>query len=161
MDRIEREVKLREVLEEDLPIFFDHQRNPEAGRMAAFGYRELDDKDAFYANWAKILTGENSLIRTILVDGQVAGNVLKFEFLGQTTVAYWIGKEFWGKGIGTRALALLLEDVPERPVYARAAKDNRGSVRVLEKCGFILESKETNFAAARGEETEEVIMRLD
>lgn len=153
-------VELREVNEEDLPIFFEHQSDPEASHMAAFGAVELGNRDAFAAYWKRILGDENYVVRTILFEAEVAGNVMKFEFLKQATVAYWIGRRFWGKGIATRALRLLLSEVAERPLYARAAKDNIGSVRVLEKCGFELTSEETNFAAARGEDTEEVIMRL-
>ena len=48
-----------------------------------------------------------------------------------------------------------------RPLYGRAAADNLGSLRVLEKCGFVRVGSERGFASARGEEIEEVILRLD
>jgi len=40
------------------------------------------------------------------------------------------------------------------------AKDNIASVRVLEKCGFVISGYDQGFANARGEEIEEVIMIL-
>jgi RimJ/RimL family protein N-acetyltransferase len=66
---------------------------------------------------------------------------------GQTEVTYWIERAAWGKGIATRALALLLELVTTRPLRARAASDNAGSLRVLQKCGFTAVGTETSFAA--------------
>jgi len=74
-------------------------------------------------------------------------------------VGYWIGREFWGKGIATRALSQFLEIEKTRPLCAYVAKHNVGSRRVLEKCGFILtgEDKYTNHA---GDEVEEIILNL-
>jgi RimJ/RimL family protein N-acetyltransferase len=48
-----------------------------------------------------------------------------------------------------------------RPLYARAASDNAGSIRVLEKCGFTRAGSGRAFAHGRDEETEEVVLRLD
>jgi RimJ/RimL family protein N-acetyltransferase len=76
-------------------------------------------------------------------------------------VTYWIDRPAWGKGIATRALALLLELVTTRPLHARAASDNAGSLRVLQKCGFKAVGTETSFAAGRNENIEETILRLD
>jgi hypothetical protein len=55
-------------------------------------------------------------------------------------VGYWLGREFWGQGIATQALALFLEEEPTRPLVAHVAKHNIGSRRVLEKCGFVVVS---------------------
>jgi RimJ/RimL family protein N-acetyltransferase len=153
------QVSIRPVLDGDLPIFYKHQSDPEADRMAAFSKQETD-WETFRARWMRMLADPTSAMRTIVVDGQVAGNVLKFVMFEQPSVAYWLGKEFWGRGIATAALRLLLQEETERPLYARAAKDNFGSVRVLEKCGFKIVGEETNMAAARGEPTREVIMEL-
>jgi RimJ/RimL family protein N-acetyltransferase len=76
-------------------------------------------------------------------------------------VSYWLGRPFWGRGIASRALALFLELVQERPLFARAAKDNIASVRVLQKSGFIIKGEDRGFAHARGEEIAELLLRLD
>jgi RimJ/RimL family protein N-acetyltransferase len=152
-------ISIRTVEPDDLPIFFEHQSDQEADRMAAFSKQETD-WETFRARWTRMLADPTLVMRTIEVDGQVAGNVLKFVMFEQPSVAYWLGKEYWGRGIATAALGLLLQEQTERPLYARAAKDNRGSVRVLEKCGFRVIGEETNMAAARGEPTTEVIMEL-
>ena len=130
---------LRNVTEEDLPIFFEHQRDEVASRMAAFPSRE---REAFLTHWrTKVLRPENRS-RTIVVDGSVAGYVSSWEQDGQRLVAYWIGREHWGKGIATRALSEFLGVEPTRPLHAWVAAHNVGSIRVLEKCGFRISPRE-------------------
>ena len=146
------QVELRDVVESDVPVFYQHQLDPEAGRMAAFAAR---DWDAFQAHWAKILADDRLGAKTVLFDGQVAGNVVSFEQSGQRLVGYWIGKSYWGKGVATRALSAFLEHDPARPLHARVAAHNTGSIRVLEKCGFRRSGRE---AGADG--VEELIFEL-
>jgi RimJ/RimL family protein N-acetyltransferase len=124
---------LRDVAKTDLAVFFEQQLDPEAARMAAFPAR---DREAFDAHWEKILADETVRAKTIVVDGAVAGNVVSFRHAGKTEVGYWLGREFWGRGLATRALVEFLRLVDERPLYAGVAKHNVGSIRVLEKCGF-------------------------
>jgi RimJ/RimL family protein N-acetyltransferase len=116
--------------------------------MAAFAAR---DRDPFMAHWAKILGDEAIIKRTILFDGHVAGNIVSFEQSGEREVGYWIGKRFWGKGVATEALSEFLGYMKVRPLYARVAKHNIASIRVLEKCGFMVS----------GEEVEELVLRLE
>ena len=113
------------------------------------------------AHWDRILATPTVIIKTILYDGQVAGSVLSYEESEKPEVSYWIGKEFWGKGIATWALSEFLARVNKvRPIYARSAKDNAGSLRVLEKCGFVITGEDKGFANARGQEVEEFILTL-
>src|SRR3989440_2305702 len=91
-------VTLREVTQEDLPIFFEHQLDAEATRMAAFPSR---DRDAFMAHWARIMsneTNETGILNTILADGTVAGNVVYWEAAGEPNIAYWLRKTHLGEG---------------------------------------------------------------
>jgi RimJ/RimL family protein N-acetyltransferase len=148
---------LRDVVDTDLPVFFEHQRDPEANRMAAFPAR---DEEAFTTHWRKILADERNTTKTIVFEGEVAGNISAFDRDGKREVGYWIGREFWGKGLATKALAELLEHETERPLYARVATANPASVRVLEKCGFSLVGTETEFDERLGEEIEEAVMEL-
>jgi RimJ/RimL family protein N-acetyltransferase len=126
-------ILLRDVITSDLPIFFEQQRDPIANQMAAFPAR---DRDAFMAHWAKIMADETNILKTILYGDQIAGNIVSWEQSGEREVGYWLGREFWGKGIATRALSLLLEQVTARPLVAYVVKHNLASIRVLEKCGF-------------------------
>jgi RimJ/RimL family protein N-acetyltransferase len=151
-------IQLRDVRESDLSIFFEQQRDPLANQMAAFPAR---DKDAFMSHWAKILKDETTILQTILFEGQVAGNLVSFELSDQREVGYWLGREFWGKGIASRALLKFLKQVKERPLYAHVARHNIASLRVLEKCGFRLQGEEKNFAVIEGEPVEGLILKLE
>lgn len=151
---------LRDVVSDDLPVFFEHQRDPEANRMAAFTVKNPADHAAFTTRWSRILNDETIRVMTIVADNEVAGYVSTYEEAGEREVTYWIGKPFWGQGIATRALAAFLTHAPTRPLHARAAKDNIGSIRVLQKCGFVIVGEDHGFANARGEDTEEYLLEL-
>ena len=134
------DIVLRDVIADDLPIFFEQQLDPEATRMAAFPSR---DWEPFLKHWTKIL-GDDSLVKqTILFGGKVAGNIVVFGPADEREVGYWLGKPYWGKGIATRALEALLLGVTDRPLYAQVAKHNAASVRVLQKCGFRIVGEES------------------
>ncbi|WP_059170333.1 GNAT family N-acetyltransferase [Bacillus sp. FJAT-27445] len=155
------EVKLRDITEEDLPIFFEQQLDSTANYMAAFTTKDPTDKDAFFGHWTKITADKTITNKTILFNGIVTGHISNFEQFGEPEVSYWIGKEYWGQGIATKALLEFLKYIKVRPLYARAAKDNLASIRVLEKCGFKIISEDKGFSNARGKDVEEFILRLE
>ncbi len=150
-------VLLRDVREDDLPMFFEHQRDPEANRMAAFPPR---DWDAFTAHWTKILADETVIKKTILFDGAVAGNIGSWERDGRRLVGYWIAREHWGKGIASQALSDFVGHIKTRPVHAFVAKQNVASIRVLEKCGFTITAEEKGASEAGGDVVEEFVFTL-
>ena len=125
---------LRDVIEDDLPVFFEHQRDPVATQMAAFPAR---DRDAFMAHWRRNVLGEQSgCKKTILAGSDVAGYVSSWNQDDKRLVGYWLGRAYWGRGIATAALAEFLAHDTTRPLHAFVAALNVGSIRVLEKCGF-------------------------
>lgn len=154
------ETELRDIAVEDLAIFFEHQRDPKANFMAAFTAENPSDHDAFMKHWRKILADETTINKTIVLHGEVVGHIAKFVQFGEPEVTYWIGREFWGKGIATAALREFLALIELRPLYARAVKDNIGSIRVLEKCGFVITGEDKGFANGRNAEVEEYILTL-
>lgn len=154
------DVTLREVRDEDLPIFFEQQRDPEANQMAAFTSGRPDDRDAFMAHWARIRSDDTNINRTILAAGEVAGNIACFRDFGELEIGYWLGRAFWGRGVATEALAAFLREIAERPLYARVAQDNVASLRVLQKCDFIITGEDKGYAPARGEITAEYVLTL-
>jgi RimJ/RimL family protein N-acetyltransferase len=153
-------VTLREVHDDDLPTFFEHQRDAEANHMAAFTVKDPSDRQAFHARWHRLRRDHTVTLRTILFNGQVAGHIAIFGPPAEREITYWIARELWGHGIATQALSQFLRDVPARPVYARAASDNVASLRVLEKCGFTISAHDRFHANARGEEVDEVLLNL-
>ena len=103
---------------------------------------------------------EEIIIKTIMYEGEVAGSILSHNLFGEPEVSYWIGKEFWGKGIATESLRQFIKINLTRPLYARIIHDNIASRIVLEKCGFAESAHDRGFANARGEEVDEVIFIL-
>ncbi|WP_047983703.1 GNAT family N-acetyltransferase [Ornithinibacillus californiensis] len=155
------EVSLRDIEESDLPIFYSHQTDRDANYIAAFTAKDPLDKEAFLGHWKKIMASDTVIIRTILKENTVVGHIAKFEMFGEPEITYWLGKEYWGQGITTLALTMFLEVVTIRPLFARAAKDNIASLRVLRKCGFNMISEDKGFANARGTEIEEYVLKLN
>jgi RimJ/RimL family protein N-acetyltransferase len=151
-------VSLRDVTAADLPIFFEQQLDPDATRIAAFPSR---DREAFTAHWAKIMADDSIITKTVLFDGQVAGNMVSFVIGSEREVGYWLGKEFWGKGIATQALAEFLDTIETRPLYAHVAKHNIASRRVLEKCGFRMIGEDRTFSNMDGKKIEGFILKLE
>ena len=152
---------LRPVVPEDLPILFEQQLDPDANYLAAFTAKDPHNREAFLAHWHRIRADETVLVRTIVVEGAVAGSVLSYEDDGHPEVSYWLGRAFWGRGYATRALTEFLAHVNRtRPIFARAATDNAASLRVLEKCGFGVVGTGRGFANARGAEVDEYLLRL-
>jgi RimJ/RimL family protein N-acetyltransferase len=142
------DVRLRDVTDDDLPILFEHQLDPTAAAMAAFPSRE---REAFTAHWTRIRGDATVVTRTIVAGEEVAGSVVSWREGHERLVGYWLGREHWGKGIATAALRAFLQVVEARPLHARVARHNAGSIRVLEKCGF----------TRHRESDSELVFRLD
>ena len=92
---------LRDVLEDDIAVFFEQQNDPEAVRMAVWVPRE---RDAFYEHWHRILADDDLVAKTIVSGDEVAGNITSWSRDGKRLVGYWLGREFWGQGLATQAL---------------------------------------------------------
>ena len=151
----ERETALlREVDPQDISIFFEQQYDPVASAMAAFPSR---DRAAHDLHWERILADDSLIARAIVEDGQVVGNIGSWVADGERGVGYWIGRPYWGRGYATRALAEFITEVRERPLYARVAEHNVGSLRVLAKCGFSIVGEEQG----DDDPVKEIVMRLD
>jgi len=150
-------ITLRNVTESDLPILFKQQLDPEATAMAAFPSR---NRESFMAHWAKIMADETVILKTILFNGQIAGSIVSWDMLDEREVGYWLGKEYWGKGIATQALEEYVRIVKTRPLMAHVARHNVGARRVLEKCGFTVIGEDT-YTNPAGVEVEEFVLKLE
>ena len=154
------DVALRPIDDSDLDALFEQMRDPESVRMAAFTVPDPDDRVAFDLHMAKLRTSPDVIPRAVTYDGRLVGSVGAFVVDGVTEVTYWMDRSIWGRGVAGRSLILLLDLVPTRPLYARAAADNAASHRVLRKAGFTIVGTETSYASARGTEIEEAVLRL-
>jgi RimJ/RimL family protein N-acetyltransferase len=154
-------VELRDIVDADMDVIFEFERDPEAVRMAAFTRQDPDDRDAFDKHWQRILADPLVINRAIEADGELVGTIASYVMEGDREVTYWVGRAHWGRGIASQALALLLQLVTERPLWGRAVDDNVGSLRVLQRAGFVVVDDDHDFAPGRGTEVRELILRLD
>jgi RimJ/RimL family protein N-acetyltransferase len=154
------QLALRPVQAADLDAIFEQMRDPEAVRMAAFTPEDPSDRGAFDAHMAKIMSSPQTRPQAITLDSRLVGTIGSWVSDGVTEITYWIDRAHWGQGIATRALGLLLEQIPVRPIRARVASDNAGSLRVLQKAGFRAIGTEVSFAPGRAAEIEETILEL-
>ena len=154
-------IQLRDVVDADMPIFFAQQKEPAGVQMAAFTAKDPNDRAAFDSQWASIRADRGITLQTILYEEAVAGTILCHSWFGAPEISYWLGEAFWGKGIATAALQQFLKQVTVRPLLARVAHDNVGSLRVLQKCNFVITAQEKGFAQARGQKIPEYILMLN
>ena len=156
-------VVLRESVESDLDVLFEHWVDPESNWMAAFTSAEPNDRRAFDERWRRLRENEDTTTRVIEVAGEVVGSIGSWTGDGGREVTYWIGRTHWGRGIATAALRQFLAEVDRRrPMLAATAFDNLASQRVLEKCGFRRVGAGTGAPSnARGTFVEETLFRLD
>ena len=154
-------VSLRPVEDRDLDAIYRQGSDPESIRMAAFTSADQTDRSAALDRIARLRADTSVTYLAIEVDGALGGTIGSFHVDDRLEVTYWVEREQWGRGIASAALAILLAETAERPVYARAASDNLASLRVLEKAGFRRVGVDRGFAPGRGEDVEETILRLD
>lgn len=127
-------VRLRDVVEADLEVFLEQEHDPEAVRRSRFAPRE---RERFLTHWkTKILGDPTVFVQAIMVDDVLAGNLVAWWEDDRRFIGYWLGREFWGRGVGTRALKLFLGVERNRPLHADPFHANTASVRLLEKHGF-------------------------
>ncbi|NUT52710.1 MAG: GNAT family N-acetyltransferase [Saccharothrix sp.] len=154
------DVALRPIDDSDLDALFDQMRDPEAVRMAAFTAEDPDDREAFDRHMAKIRSSPDVTTRAVTRGGRLVGSIGCFVVEGDTEVTFWIDRAAWGQGVAGEALALFLDEVSVRPLHARAASDNAGSLKVLRNAGFTTVGTEISYANARAAEIEETVLRL-
>ena len=129
-------IVLRSVTEADLPILFQQQLDLEAVAMSAYPSK---DRGEFMRHWEGILKNKNVTARTIVYKEKVVGHIICWkEGKYEQRIGYWIGKEFWRRGIASAAVSEFLLLVKIRPLFAEVANHNIASQRVLNKNGFEL-----------------------
>ena len=110
-----------------------------------FPYEQRDATD-FIGHCIKS-EGKGQICRAICVDEKPVGSISIS--LGQDVyrrsaeLGYWLAEPFWGKGIMSQAVTQICQEAFERfdivRIYAEPYAYNKGSRRVLEKAGFVLE----------------------
>jgi RimJ/RimL family protein N-acetyltransferase len=84
--------------------------------------------------------------------GYVAGTDVE---RNSAEVGYWLGEDYWGRGIVTEALILFaayaFSELRLLRLFALPLADNAASIRVLEKAGFVLEGRLRSSCVKHGE----------
>ena len=101
----------------------------------------------------------------IVVDSSAVGGiglVLKEDvFRRSAEIGYWLGEEFWGRGIVTEAIRAVTDYAFETfdlcRVYAGVFEWNPASMRVLEKAGYEFECRMKKSVTKDGETIDELI----
>jgi [ribosomal protein S5]-alanine N-acetyltransferase len=153
-------IKLRPTEITDLDTLFQFQLDKEGGYLAAFMPKDPTDKTAYINKYTKLLNDPTVNNQTIILDMVIVGSIAKFVMGGDTEITYWIDRKFLGQGVATTALSNFLKIEQNRPIFGRVAFDNYGSLKVLEKCGFVKIGTDKGFANARQAEIEEYIYKL-
>ena len=144
-----------------------HANNAEVARQLRdrfpHPYRLVDAR-AFL----KIASSDPPRNFAIVVDGEACGGVgfvpgVDIERFS-AEVGYWIGQDYWGRGITTEALRLLsaytFEKLGLLRLFALPFADNTGSIRVLEKAGFAREGTLRSSAVKAGRPRDQALYAL-
>src|SRR5436190_14882559 len=100
------QLALRPVEGGDLDAIFEQMRDPESVRMAAFTAEDPNDRSAFDAHMARIMSTPDTWVRAITRDSRLVGTIGSWVSEGTREITYWIDRAFWGQGIATQALRL-------------------------------------------------------
>jgi RimJ/RimL family protein N-acetyltransferase len=156
------EIGLRRTTAADLPLLHAFELDGASNALAGTKPR---DWPTFQARWAEILADPDGRVtgvtpRVIVVGGEVVGAVNISPYEGADSIGYWIAREHWGRGIATRAVALMLREFTRRPLHATAAGHNHPSIRVLQKNGFEVVSRGMTPDTSRTVHRETVLLVL-
>jgi len=153
-------IELRDVDDEDLDAIFEMMRDRAAVEMAAFTAADPDDRDVFDEWIGRQRAAAEVALFVVTESGGFAGTAALFSAEGEREVTYWIARHAWGRGVATEALRVLVSREPERPLFARVAAHNAGSLAVLTKVGFTEVSRDIEYAPGVGRDIEEIVLVL-
>ena len=153
-------IELRELDDDDLDAIYEMMRDRTAVEMAAFTAADPDDRRVFDEWIARQRAAPEVATYVVTENGGFAGTAALFSADGDREVTYWIARHAWGRGVATEALRILVSREPERPLFARVAAHNAGSIAVLTKVGFTEVSRDIEFAPGVGRDVEEIVMVL-
>jgi RimJ/RimL family protein N-acetyltransferase len=157
--------RLRPWLPEDEESLVRHANNRNVWRNLRDSfphpYRPADAKQ-----WIQIANPSLPITNfAIAVDGLAVGGiglVLKDDvFRRSAEIGYWLGEEFWGRGIVTEAVRMVtsyaFENFDLCRIYAGVFEWNPASMRVLEKAGYEFECRMRKSVTKDGESIDEFI----
>lgn len=152
------EFKLRRWSMDDLDSVCKYGGNPNITKNMSDGFPENRDKWRSFIEFA-ITKDKTILYRAIEIKGEAVGgigvSVQKDYMRKNAELGYWLGEDFWGLGIITRAIIEIVQlsfnkfDINR--IFATPFETNYASHRVLEKTGFKLEARFKKIVVKNGE----------
>jgi ribosomal-protein-alanine N-acetyltransferase len=135
---------LRKIQENDFSAFAGYYGDPEVCELL-FGYPEIDD-DAIAAAFDFNLGLELCFSIVLKSTGEVIGNIhfvnITEHYLAEA--GYILHPDHWGRGFMAEALTAAINfafnDYGLSKIRAATEMGNAPSVKLLERCGFILEA---------------------
>lgn len=140
-------IRLRRWQETDAEVLYALAADPDVGPRAGWpAHKSVEEsrkiiQTIFHNNatWAIVYKATNRPIGCIGYYTKATSNINIGE--NDCEVGYWLGKQFWNKGICTEALQLLLDYCVHvlrfENIWADHFVGNPASGRVLQKCGFV------------------------
>ena len=140
-------IRLRAWQEADAPVLYRYASDPEVGRRAGWPpHRSVAEsleviRTVFHhpTCWAIVWKKTGEPVGAIGYGPSCDCALPARE--GEPTVGYWIGRPYWGQGICTEALGLLIGYVRRHTALSSLVSghfvDNPASGRMMEKCGFV------------------------
>jgi RimJ/RimL family protein N-acetyltransferase len=150
---------------EDVDSLIKYGSNPNITRFMSDGFSNLFTPERAKAFIEFANTGNNKLYRTIDIDGEASGGIgvmLQPDiYCKNAELGYWLAEPYWGQGIITKAVKLIVEEsfqtLSINRVFAVPYSNNIASHRVLEKAGFKLEARHQKKVIKNGEFFDELV----
>ncbi|MGM9714490.1 MAG: GNAT family N-acetyltransferase [Prevotella sp.] len=165
-------ILLRRWQDSDADALFEYAKEPEVGERAGWPPHKSREESleiirTVFNNpttWTIVLKETGEVVGAMGYGPSCDCSLPSRE--GEPTVGYWVGKPYWGMGICTEALSLMISHIRETTDITSLISghfiDNPASGRVMEKCGF-LPTGETVFDPQlyRGADRPIRVMRLE
>ena len=140
-------ITLRDYREADIDRLVELANNKNVSRFLVdtFAY-PYTRRDAMA--WIEIGSKANHAVTKVIeYHGEFVGSVAITPQTGwrshSAEIGYWVGEAYWGRGIATEALRkmgdLVFSGLKYKKLFAPVLSPNKASMRVLEKCGYVLE----------------------
>ncbi len=137
---------LRDIKKSDLVDYWKSRNDKDVGKnMVHSSYPYLLKTARKDFSEALKINNKGNKIFSIDINGKLVGIMGFYNIIPKyrAKIGYWIGKDFRGKGIMTKAVKLgvnyIFKKYGVRRIYGNVRTFNKASARVLEKCGFKLE----------------------
>ncbi len=151
---------LRPITEADLQTLAQFLCDEDAIFMAGAGSGSTD-VSTHIQHFKKLMEDESISMAVIISGASVVGYIAAFMRGDEREITYWIGREYWGQGIASKAVKLFLPSLQEKyvgeQIFARVVKGNKASEHVLLKAGFKATQTDKFYSDIRSTEVTETI----